>query len=123
MNMPELIDAVENVEQAVKDLEQTVKDKWSTARWVGALFLYMMVSGIFSAVWHSKIRYAVEYGVGTDKITVEKISPSESCAFLAAPIGEKYCHHDWEVLVFPDWADYGKAESVYVNQPRVVEQL
>ena len=117
--MSELVDAVENVQRSVDSLERTVKSKWNTAQWIGAILLWYFLSNIAGAVWHSKIRYAIQYGVGTDRVVVAKIPSSDSCAFYAAPMGEKYCHHDWESFASPDGANYGNAEQVYVNRPKV----
>ena len=49
----------------------------------------------FSAAWHSKVRYAMQYGVSYDRVYKEKTP--HGCDFLAAPIGEKNCHYDADV--------------------------
>ncbi|MGH9745530.1 MAG: hypothetical protein ACRD59_05395 [Candidatus Acidiferrales bacterium] len=44
------------------------------------------------AAWHSKVRYAVQYGVTPDD--VYKSERPHDCDFLKAPIGEKECHFE-----------------------------
>jgi hypothetical protein len=43
-------------------------------------------------VWHAKWRYALSYGINSDKVIIEDLP--HDCAFLAAPLGEKYCHYE-----------------------------
>jgi len=42
--------------------------------------------------WYSKIRYAVEYGVGYSQVTMD--SEPHDCDWLAPPIGSKGCHYE-----------------------------
>jgi hypothetical protein len=102
----EIVDALESVESAVQSVEQAVgrvesavkevKDKWSTP-----YFILMALAGLFfwsvpSAIWHAKWRYAFTYGISSDKVT---IAPHpHDCAFLSAPLGEKYCHYERDVM-------------------------
>jgi hypothetical protein len=90
--MSELVDAVQDVERAVRDVEQAVKNKWSTYGMILAMFGWLIVSSWVGAAWHSKCRYAVQYGVSFDKIDIS--DKPHDCAFLAAPLGEKYCHYE-----------------------------
>jgi hypothetical protein len=57
---------------------------------VGILIWYLAVD-----LWHAKWRYALAYDVDSEKVIIEK-TPHD-CAFLAAPLGTKYCHYDREV--------------------------
>jgi hypothetical protein len=43
-------------------------------------------------LWHSKWRYALSYGVTSDKVQIN--SHPHDCAFLAPPLGDKYCHYE-----------------------------
>jgi hypothetical protein len=52
-------------------------------------------------VKHSKLRYALEFSVPRKSVLVEK--KPHDCAFLAPPLGEKYCHHD-RVVSTVRWA-------------------
>ena len=102
----EIVDALENVESAVQSVEQAVgrvesavkevKDKWSTPQ-----LILMILAGLFfwalpQDIWHAKWRYALANGISSDKVT---IAPRpHDCAFLAAPLGEKYCHYERDVM-------------------------
>ena len=99
-------DAFENIEQSVQDIEQAVrgiqqsvqkvegaiKDNWRSI-WVVlvAIFLWYLAVDL----WHAKWRYALAYDTDSANVIVDKMP--HACAFLAAPLGEKYCHYDREV--------------------------
>jgi hypothetical protein len=91
----DVVNAVERVESAVARVEQAVKDKWSSAVIIGWMILGVLLVDVPGSLWHSKFRYEVEYGVDADKVIVA--SHPHDCAFLAAPLGEKYCHYEREV--------------------------
>jgi len=111
------LDDVVNELRDVKSAVEAIKGKWNTAQWIGAFLLWTFLSNISGAVWHSKLRYSFQYEVPLSKVMIEEIPSSQSCAFIAAPVGEKYCHHDWEATAngSPNFTD------VYVNRPRVEE--
>jgi len=50
--------------------------------------------------WHSRTRYAVQYGVDTANVHIQ--DEPHDCDFLKAPIGDKPCHYEREVLVSDD---------------------
>jgi hypothetical protein len=58
-------------------------------------FYVRLCAGYLDDIWHAKWRYATSYGVNSDKVVVAA-RPHE-CAFLAAPLGEKYCHYEREI--------------------------
>jgi hypothetical protein len=89
----DIVDALENVERAVSRVEQAVKDKWSTVHWIATIAIGVLVWSWVEDMWHSKWRYALTYGVSVDKVYIDNDHPHD-CAFLAAPLGEKYCHYD-----------------------------
>lgn len=91
----DVVDAVERVENAVSRVEQAVKDKWSSALIIGWIILGVFLVDVPGSLWHSKFRYEVEYSVPADKVIVA--THPHDCAFLAAPLGEKYCHYEREV--------------------------
>lgn len=91
--MSDIVDALENVERAVERVEQAVKNKWSTAEWIGVgvigCFLLWSLPG---QIWHAKWRYALAYGVSTNKVDIA--NHPHGCSFFASPLGEKYCHYE-----------------------------
>jgi hypothetical protein len=46
-------------------------------------------------IWHSKLRYSIQYGVRYSSVT--KLKEPHKCDFLTAPIGNKNCHYEAEV--------------------------
>jgi hypothetical protein len=42
--------------------------------------------------WHSKTKYAVQYGVSYTQVTKSK--EPHDCDWLTAPVGDKNCHYD-----------------------------
>jgi hypothetical protein len=45
-------------------------------------------------IWHSRLRYAAQYHVHYDQVTMAK--QPHDCDWLAAPLGDKNCHYDAE---------------------------
>ena len=69
--------------------------KSSSSGWgwyIFGVFAWLTASALYSDVVHSKFRYATQYGV--DSASVDISTKPHDCAFIAAPIGEKYCHYD-----------------------------
>jgi hypothetical protein len=54
--------------------------------------LLVIVCSVMPSVWHSRYRYAAEYGVAPYKVIVE--TEPHDCDFLGAPFGRKYCHYE-----------------------------
>lgn len=84
--------AIRDVEKAVKKVEGAVKEKWSTVQWIVAALIGVFLVSLPGRIWHAKWRYALTYDVSSDKVLVEDLP--HDCAFLAAPLGEKYCHYE-----------------------------
>jgi hypothetical protein len=84
----DIIDAVRSVERAVKNKETTVGT-------IALLAFGIFIFSLPGKLWHSKWRYALTYGVDANKVQVE--DEPHDCAFLAAPLGEKYCHYEQTV--------------------------
>jgi hypothetical protein len=91
------------------------------------MFIGAFLWNLPGATWHAKWRYALSYGVSSDKVLVD--NHPHGCAFLAAPLGEKYCHYDREVSTLR-WGtsttgnrlvsyDEGKTWSVVESDPTV----
>ena|ERR1022692_3157359 len=131
--------AVSDVESAVEKVEQAVKDKWPSIAWVGlALLFWIVTSWIPSINWHGKWRYALTYGVSSDKVHIAEMP--HDCAFLAAPLGEKYCHHERVVATLrwatstaghpivsydegKTWSEFTPDANVEVPKPATVEEV
>jgi len=84
--------AVYRIESAVQRVETAIKDKWSTFQWVGLMFIGMFLCSLPGAIWHAKWRYAAAYGIPSSQLYVQ--DKPHDCAFLAAPLGEKYCRYE-----------------------------
>lgn len=95
MDTDDVVGAIEQVEEAVAGVERAIKDKTSTATVLGWVLIGALVLPVPGDIWHSKWRYALSYGVSEDKVMVD--THPHDCAFLAAPLGEKYCRYDREV--------------------------
>lgn len=100
--MPDIEDALQDVQSAVRDVEravdrveQAIKDRWSWLQWLGAIVIGIYLASLPGKIWHSKWRYGLAYGVTSDKVHIGDIP--HDCAFLAVPLGEKYCHHERSV--------------------------
>jgi hypothetical protein len=125
--MSDVVYAVERVESAVARVEQAVKGKWSSALIIGWLLSGVLLWNLPGDIWHAKWRYAMTYGVNSDNVVLE--SHPHDCAFLAAPLGEKYCHYDREVSTLRRGTsttgkhlvsyDEGKTWSVVESDPTV----
>ena len=89
----EIVDAIHSVKEAV---EESSLPKLFVVLAVAFGILYL-----FDSVWHSKVRYSLQYDVPYSKITIEK--EPHDCNFLAAPLGEKYCHYE-RVIETVHWA-------------------
>jgi hypothetical protein len=86
-----------SIEAAVERVEKAVNDKWSTVQWVGIILIGSYLWSLPGDIWHSKWRYAQAYNVAESDVYIQE--KPHDCAFLAAPLGEKYCHHDRVVLI------------------------
>jgi hypothetical protein len=90
-------DAADRIEAALGRVERAVNDKWSTAQWVGIILIGIYVWALPGRIWYSKWRYSEFYDVPENEVYV----PDEphDCTFLAAPLGEKYCHYERNVSI------------------------
>jgi hypothetical protein len=84
--------AVGRVEVAVIRVEAAIKNKWSTIQWAGAIFIGIYFWSLPGTIWHAKWRYAASYDIPSSQVYVQ--DKPHDCAFLAAPLGEKYCHYE-----------------------------
>ncbi|HEY1800969.1 MAG TPA: hypothetical protein VGG46_08550 [Terriglobales bacterium] len=116
---------LQDVKYAIERVEHAI-DRRSTS---AALIFYVLI-GVFlfslpGKAWHSKWRYMTTYGVGSENVQVD--SEPHDCDFLAAPMGEKYCHYE-QVVHTLRWAtsttgypiestDDGKTWSVFTPSP------
>ena len=88
MDIYEIVNAIGRVERAIKD-------KTSTATLLWYMFCGVGLWTPADDMWHAKWRYALTNGVSRDKVMID--THPHDCAFLKAPVGEKYCHYDREV--------------------------
>jgi hypothetical protein len=68
-------------------------------------FLGLFFLAYFAWTWVSdtKLRYAVQYGINTDQVTIAT-EPAD-CDFMHAPLGQKDCHYEKTVLVIKRGTD------------------
>lgn len=123
-------DSTNEIVSAVARVESAVREKWSSLQWlVWAIVVYYIFS-LIGDVWHSKWRYAVNYGVSEQDVSID--DEPHDCAFLTAPLGNKYCHYERAVFTVR-WAtsqagqpiasyDEGKTWTVFDPAGRVVPQ-
>jgi len=78
--------------KAIREVKTAVEGKTTTASALVWVLLAGLVFSWLDSAWHSKLRYAIEYDVSSSKVTIDDVP--HGCAFLAAPVGEKYCHHE-----------------------------
>jgi hypothetical protein len=48
-------------------------------------------------IWHAKWRYAATYDLPSTNVYVQ--DKPHDCAFLAAPLGDKFCHYERTVSI------------------------
>lgn len=90
-------DAADRIEAALGRVETAIKDKWSTAQWIGVMFIGVFLWSLPGTIWHAKWRYAAAYDIPSSAVYVQ--DKAHDCAFLAAPLGEKYCHYERTVSI------------------------
>lgn len=140
--MSELASAVYEVEKAVERVESAVKNKWTSLQLLFCYTIgYYLLFILPPSIWHAQWRYAIQYGVASSDVHAE--TKPHDCAFLASPLGEKYCHYErivstlrwststtgnpivsydegktWSIFT-PDSKDivpkYSTVEAVYIN--------
>jgi hypothetical protein len=122
----EIVDALRDVESAVSRVETAVGKRTSSAAWMLWAALGIFLWSLPGAIWHSKWRYALAYNIDSSKVVID--SAPHDCAFLAAPLGEKYCHYE-RIVSTISWGtststgqplesyDDGKTWSVFTPKP------
>src|ERR1700692_2788674 len=91
--MSELADAVNDVERAVARVEVAVKNKWTSVQLLLCYIIgYYVLFILPPSIWHAQWRYAVQYGVASSDVHAE--TKPHDCNFVAAPLGDKYCHYE-----------------------------
>jgi hypothetical protein len=88
----ETVNVLHNVERAIQRVEAAVKEKWSTAQWIGLMLIGSLLWTVPADIWHAKWRYAAAYGIPSSQLYVQ--DKPHDCAFLAAPLGNKYCRYE-----------------------------
>jgi hypothetical protein len=95
MSNDDVIDALQDIQHAVGRVENAVKRKWTTVHWLGVLLVGIFLWSLPGRIWYSKWRYAATNGLSADKVSI--LPKRHDCAFLASPLGEKYCHYERRV--------------------------
>jgi hypothetical protein len=83
-------DRLDDVLSALQDVEAAVKDNGLNGLWpniVTVAIVWGLVSILGTAAWHSKWRYALQYGINTSQVLIEK--EPHDCEFLTSPLGKK----------------------------------
>jgi hypothetical protein len=125
---PAQSEQLDDIHTAIKAVETAVKDRPVTVSSIIGVVIVISLWSVLSDAWHSKYRYALWYGIGTEKVYLE--TRPHDCAFLAAPLGEKYCHYDSSVSTVR-WAtsqtgnailsnDEGKTWTTFSPDPGIV---
>jgi hypothetical protein len=63
--------------------------------WMLLLFGGLIFDGGIAKLWHTKTRYAIQYGVNYDQVYMN--DRPHDCNFLHAPLGDKDCHYEIKV--------------------------
>ena len=127
VDLRDLERAVEKVERAIGRVEEGIKDIWSVPKGIWVIVIAYIGWSLLGDTWHSKWRYALSYGVSSDKVLIERYP--HDCDFLAAPLGTKYCRYE-RVVSTVRWAtsatgnpivsyDEGKTWSVFTPDANV----
>jgi hypothetical protein len=96
--MSDIVDALQDIEQAVERVEQAVKNNNLSSfvtPSIWGLVMIFLVFPWFGKVWYGKWRYAVQYSIDASKVQIN--SQPHDCDFLTAPLGEKNCHYERSV--------------------------
>lgn len=88
----DIVSALQDVENAVNGVERAVKGRWSALQGIVTIIFGVLIVSWIEDAWHAKWRYAMAYGVSSDKVEIRDLP--HDCAFLAAPLGAKYCHYE-----------------------------
>jgi hypothetical protein len=85
---------LDDVVSKLEDIEQAIKNKLD----LSGLWIVPFIWALFwcsDAVWHSKLRYSLQYNVNLSKVTID--DKPHDCEFLTAPLGEKHCDYETSV--------------------------
>lgn len=127
------------ISEAVTRIERAVNNRpnylfslfWFAVGWL----IFFTLPGF---VWHSKVRYAVQYNTGTNKVSIQR--QPHDCNFFFAPVGDKDCHYERQVSTLrwakstgglpifsidegKTWTEFTPAEGQFVPTQSTVEQV
>ncbi len=77
-----------------------------------AIIVCLFLAGI-TDIWHSKIRYSIQYGVDYNQVTKEE--KPHDCDWFKVPIGNKGCHYDIQVSTLLTRVDDSDPKIKYVS--------
>jgi hypothetical protein len=89
--------AADRIEGALGRVETAIKGKWTSVQWVGIMIIGAFLWSLPGTIWHAKWRYAATYDLPSTNVYVQ--DKPHDCAFLAAPLGEKFCHYERTVSI------------------------
>jgi hypothetical protein len=95
MSNDDVVGVLQDIQHAVGRVENAVKRRWTTVQWAGVLLIGIFLWSLPERIWYSKWRYAVANGLNVDNVFIQP--KPHGCAFLASPLGEKYCHYERRV--------------------------
>lgn len=89
-DLDDVCDRLDSIEAAI-----TKNAPWpDTSTWVGVLIAWALIAG-FPDMWHSKLRYSIQYGADYSQVTKE--DKPHDCDWMKAPLGAKFCSYDIQV--------------------------
>jgi|SRR5579859_1694711 len=91
-DLDDVCDRLDRIESAIRNQH---REGMAWLFWV--VLFWVIAPPIYSSMWHSKFRYAVQYGVNNDQVIAEK-EPYD-CNLLHSPIGGKGCHYERQITV------------------------
>ena len=118
LDVEEPLHTLDDLHEKLEDIEKAIlsqgKNSPSSPRsiepWLIVLFLILLIRYGPPMLWHSKIRYALQYQVGYHKVMMDP-EPVD-CDFLRAPIGFKGCHYAREVNAVTAWSNQWGGQSI-----------
>ena len=104
-----VVEAIGEVQIAVHRVEKAIEKKFSIVQFFISVIVILFFWSLAKDAWYSKWRLGWAYGVPAENVQLEK-APND-CKFLAAPIGEKYCHYNREITTIR-WSRSKMGEAI-----------
>ena len=93
-DLDDISDGLRGVETAVREVKKAVEEHSVIREFAGLIWVVAIVwlVSLLGDAWHSKWRYSLQYSIEAKFVHVDK--KPHDCDFLAAPLGEKFCHYE-----------------------------